>query len=558
MNAAAQTFRQAQERHRAGDLAGALKLYGRVLAQTPDHPGARHGSGLLHLAQGRLDAALEQLAEAVAAAPERPLYRFNHGLALSRAGRNDEAVAAYRKAVALKGDFADAWNNLGLLLGEDPAAAEEAFTAAVAASPGHAAARVNLARAQCARRARDAAAATLKPLLATPQAPAEAWFLMGTIEEDEQRFEEAIACYHRALERDPGFSRARNNIGTALLGLHRYEAAHEIFREMFDERRGPLRAAPTAFDPAVVRGAPDTRLRTCRARLIDAGEQLRHMVATGVLDSSWQAAAALYDEALAELERRGGDPLRPQVLDGPTAAAIAGLHERAVRFDDIDIDGGPAVGQDNDWAAIEAGCLASSTAITTIDGFLSPAAHAALQRFCRESTIFFGHNATGYVTSYMADGFACRLLYRIAAELQALMPTALGGRHLHNMWVYRHGAQGRGVDAHTDDAAVTFNFWIGPDDASLDAEHGGLVLYRREQPMDWDWTDINLRKNAPDVKARIGAFLDGAEQVSVAHRPNRAVLFTSNMFHRSDRFLFREGFANRRTNVTLLFGERGA
>jgi tetratricopeptide (TPR) repeat protein len=529
-----------------------------VLAKVPGHPGAHHGCGLLLLAQNRTRDALDHLGKAVKAAPGRPLYRFNHGLALSRAGQTDAAIDAYRQAVRLKADFADAWNNLGLLLGEAPRQAEDAFTAAVAANPGHVAARINLARLQCAARRRSDAAATLAPVLTMDSPPAEAWFLQGTIEEDEQRFDAAIACYRRALERDGAMRSARNNIGTAQLGLRQYAQAHTTFHTMFAERRGPLHSDPGVFDPSLVRGGPETSLRTCRARLVDAAEQLRHMIGMGLLEPSWEDAAGFYDAGAAELDLRGLDPAKPQVLDGEAAQAIAGMHEHAVRFADVDIEGGAAIGAGNDWRAIEEGFLASPTSITAIDGFLSPQAHEALQRFCRESTIFFGHNATGYVTSYMADGFACSLLYRIAEELQALMPTVLGGRHLHNMWVYRYGAEGNGVEAHTDDAAVTFNFWIGPEDASLDPDHGGLVLFAKEQPLDWDWTDINLRKNAPDVKTRIGAFLSDAEQVTVAHRPNRAVLFGSNMFHRSDRFAFRQGFGNRRTNVTLLFGERGA
>ena len=557
MDAVEEAFREAQRQHQAGRAEAAQALYDKVLAKVPGHPGAHHGCGLLLLGQGKARDALDHLDRAVKAAPGRPLYRFNHGLALSRAGQAKAAIEAYRQAVRLKPDFADAWNNLGLLLHDQPREAEEAFAAAVAASPGHGAARINLARLQCAARRREAAAVTLAPVLEAQNAPAEAWFLQGTIAEDEQRFEEAIACYRRALERDPAMRQARNNIGTAELGLHRYEAARATFHGMFAERRGPLTDRPGRFDAGAVRGGADTRLRTCRARLTDAAEQLRHLIGAGLLDESWEDGAGLYDAAAAELEARGLDPVKPHVLDGEAARAIAGLHERAVRFADIDIAGGPAIGTGNDWRAIEEGFLAGPGSITAIDGFLSPQADEALQRFCRESTIFFGHNATGYVTSYMADGFACSLLYRIAAELQALMPTVLGGRHLHNMWVYRHGSEGVGVEAHTDDAAVTFNFWIGPQDASLDPDHGGLVLYRKEQPLDWDWTDINLRKNAPDVKARIGAFLGDAEQVAVPHRANRAVLFGSNMFHRSDCFRFREGFANRRTNVTLLFGERG-
>jgi hypothetical protein len=42
----------------------------------------------------------------------------------------------------------------------------------------------------------------------------------------------------------------------------------------------------------------------------------------------------------------------------------------------------------------------------------------------------------------------------------------------------------------------------------------------------------------------------------VPYRENRAVLFESRLFHRSDAPHFAPGYENRRINVTLLFGRR--
>ena len=40
------------------------------------------------------------------------------------------------------------------------------------------------------------------------------------------------------------------------------------------------------------------------------------------------------------------------------------------------------------------------------------------------------------------------------------------------------------------------------------------------------------------------------------HRQNRVVIFNSDLFHRTDDIRFRDGFENRRINVTMLYGTR--
>jgi hypothetical protein len=156
----------------------------------------------------------------------------------------------------------------------------------------------------------------------------------------------------------------------------------------------------------------------------------------------------------------------------------------------------------------------------------------------------------------MAGGFNCSLMYQIAEELKAALPSVLGPHHLSNMWSYRHRAEGGGVLAHTDLAAVTFNFWIAPDEANLDPESGGLVVYAKEEPFEWDWMEINRRKSRPEIRAQIEDFLADAREIVIPHRGNRAVMFHSNLFHRSDRFAFADGFESRRINISLLFGRR--
>jgi hypothetical protein len=50
----------------------------------------------------------------------------------------------------------------------------------------------------------------------------------------------------------------------------------------------------------------------------------------------------------------------------------------------------------------------------------------------------------------------------------------------------------------------------------------------------------------------------GAKRTTVPHRANRAVIFKSTQFHRTDKFRFKSDFLSQRINISLLFGQFGA
>ena len=56
----------------------------------------------------------------------------------------------------------------------------------------------------------------------------------------------------------------------------------------------------------------------------------------------------------------------------------------------------------------------------------------------------------------------------------------------------------------------------------------------------------------------MNAFIEANSKGSVVvpHRQNRVVMFNSDLFHATDDIHFREGYENRRINVTILYGER--
>ncbi|MFP6755829.1 MAG: hypothetical protein VCB60_08950, partial [Alphaproteobacteria bacterium] len=96
------------------------------------------------------------------------------------------------------------------------------------------------------------------------------------------------------------------------------------------------------------------------------------------------------------------------------------------------------------------------------------------------------------------------------------------------------------------------NFWITPDSANRNPTNGGLIVHKKEAPLEWSFNVYNR------ANKRIREFLaehDSGKMV-VPYAENRVVLFNSNLFHGTDRLEFKTGYKNRRINITMLFGSR--
>ena len=107
----------------------------------------------------------------------------------------------------------------------------------------------------------------------------------------------------------------------------------------------------------------------------------------------------------------------------------------------------------------------------------------------------------------------------------------------------------RGIDAHSDMGKVSINLWVTPDEANLEPETGGLLLYERYPPETWDFASYN--HNTTRIQEYLGP---EPSFTRVVHRENRCLLFWGRRFHQTDRMRFRKGFKNRRINITWLYG----
>ena len=238
-------------------------------------------------------------------------------------------------------------------------------------------------------------------------------------------------------------------------------------------------------------------------------------------------------------------------LDEHAPPAVREVYAHPLAFASCPEIPGGAVSANLDTQEITAQYQSSNPSLCCVDDLLTPAALRSLREFCNLSGVWHRPKA-GYLGAYLEDGFCCGLLLQIAAELREALPGVLQDLPLQTIWGYKYDSQQRGIATHADQAGVNVNFWITPQEACLDDESGGLVVYTETAPADWSFRQFN--SNAEQIEGFLRETNSGS--IRVPYRENRAVIFDSDLFHRTDEFTFKEGYENRRINVTMLFGLR--
>lgn len=366
---------------------------------------------------------------------------------------------------------------------------------------------------------------------------------LGQVLRDTGESAAAVPHYQRAVELDPGQPNAHIKLGHLLLELGRAREAMDEFRTATR-----LRFLPGATGDR----SPALFQQTTAAKLRHDIEQFRYLQAQNLLDGKADQLIADYETALAGLPAPAPGQ---RSVDLPPAMLprLAPSYNRLLHWDAGEALPGPAVNPALDWAAITRDYHDRAPGIGWFDGLLTQEAMTALRCFCLTSTFWTEYRySNGYVGSFMEGGFCCPLLLQIADELAAAMPSVFAGHPIAKMWAFKYDHQLSGIPIHADFAAVNVNFWITPDSANLDPDSGGLQVWDKEAPLDWDIATYN----ADDHAIRRFLIDSKAQAINIPHRQNRVVMFNSDLFHETGTLNFREGYENRRINVTMLFGQR--
>jgi hypothetical protein len=148
-----------------------------------------------------------------------------------------------------------------------------------------------------------------------------------------------------------------------------------------------------------------------------------------------------------------------------------------------------------------------------IDNFLTSEALNALRAFCLTAEIWDTAFPEGYLGAFPEQGFCCPLLAQISEELTARYPAIFGKQALRYLWAFKYDSAHSGIKVHADFAKVNVNFWITPNEANLDPECGGLVIWDLAAPSDWNFGKYNgeagpirellARHGTKSVKSRI-------------------------------------------------------
>lgn len=552
-------LQQAASLHSARRLAEAETLYKRILATRPDFAEVQIQCAVAQLGQGKQADAEALLRAVLKNRPNEPAAHYYLADSLSMRGQMEAAVASYRRALSLKPNHAAAHNNLGnalLLLGRLEEA-EVAYGQALALNPNLPRTHNNLGLIRLRHGHLEEARAAFGRALALAPTYAEAQNNLGIALQKLGMATEAEAAFRRAIRLAPNFLNAFLNLSACLhdkgLALQAEEAARAALRlgpnnvEALTALGNSLRAQ-TKLDQAentyreALRIKPDfADGRRLLAMLV--AEQGRLEEAFGLFTDH---ARLVYGtgskrDTVESAHRREHDRAQQAWL-GPKAAPF--LIGDGGRLD------GPAVNAPR--AETGETWRTSHPQLVVVDDFLTPEALEKLRRFCLESTIWQKTYDGGYLGAFPEHGFAPPLLAQIAEEMRQAYPSIIADHPLLHFWAFKYDSELQGIRKHADFAAVNVNFWITPDDANLEPAHGGLVVWDAAAPLDWDFARYNAAEK--DMEA----FLESrnAQPITVPYRCNRAVIFDSDLFHETDTFRFKEGYENRRINVTLLFGRR--
>ncbi len=527
--------------HQAGRLQEAERLYRLVLSMAPGHPDALHFLGLLAYRAGRFDEAIDFIGQAINASPDHPLYHFNLGVVAQRAGRLAQAADAYRKAIALNPRYADAFTNLGNVRKEEGSLEDAlaAYRQALDLNPTHPDNHNNLGVVLKDQGRLDEAVAAYRRALSLKPTHVEALNNLGLALMERDELNEAVSCFERALAAVPGHLKTTYNLGVAL-----------IWKGEHDRAVATLRLAAAAKHD---HGRPVVERAIYRSRLKHDEEQVRHLLNQGRLTEAHRP----YLEALGRLREgidRSGSSTNRTAVDPSDLQPVAASFNRFLYLAPCDRIPGGALSSDLDVTDIEGRYCGSKPEVTFIDGLLRPDALDSLRRFCRESTIWKKDYENGYLGAFLGDGFATPLLLQIAEELRLKFPRIFRSHHLTQAWAFKQDSARRGLNIHADAAAVNVNFWITPDQANLNPDSGGLVVYDKEAPREWNFKEYNTDQKKPAIMEWLKQ--SGSQAIRIPYRANRAVVFNSDLFHETDDVSFKDDYLSRRINVTLLYGYR--
>jgi len=522
-----------------------------AIALKPDYAEVHNNLGITLQEQGRLDDAKASYTQAIALKPDYAEAHSNLGSTLQELGRLDDAKASLIQAIALKPDYAEVHNNLGITLQEQGRLddAKASYAQAIALKPDYAEAHSNLGNTLHELGRLEEAEASYTQAIALKPDFAKAHYNLGVTLQELGRLDDAKASLIQAIALKPDYALAHSKLGFTLTAMGSKESALRHFKRNLQLKRGinPVDLHHKSF------------IKISNAKLDHDIEQFEYLAASGNNIKKFQELAMLYKTVKSAINHMSDTDVLS--LSNKHQRLLGDTYNRPIHILEAPALDKSAIGNSLDVNKITEDYFKHEFGLTYIDDFLSPTVLMSLREFLLGSTIWFDFfHKGGYMGAYLPEGLASPLVLQIAEDLREKLPKIFKHHQLTHLWAYKYDSRAcqknnsfKGINVHADFAAINVNFWITPNSANLDPSSGGLVVYNTEAPLEWDFNAYNNNEQ----KIRDEILKSDQKKTIVPYNENRAVIFNSNLFHETDKIEFREGYENRRINVTMLFGKRG-
>jgi len=395
---------------------------------------------------------------------------------------------------------------------------------------------------------------------------------------------EALVQFQNALKSDPGKSQHWLSYAEALLATgHSREAILVLSRGQQRGLAGPqvdtlLRkaqaaAAPTAADlqfeqgtALAMQGRMEDAIAAYRRVITIAPDHAEAHFRLGSLLSETGHIAEGFAHYMrrAALVHRARAPQKPhpthrikhdrEQVEYLATQLPAGEAGKAYHLEDGSRLAGPAVDPANATPDLARQWRQNHPKMVMIDNFLTPTALDKLRNYCAGSTIWHRNYEAGYIGATPEDGLACPLMAQIAEEIMSTYSEMIGDHAFRYLGAFKYDSTlSTGTNTHADNSAVNVNLYIAPDESNLDPTSGGMDIWDVAAPPGEEMR----RLNGDEAWAQEYLARSGARLTRVPHRANRAVIFKSDLVHKTSDCRFAEGYLNKRINVSLLFGQRG-
>ena len=449
---------------------------------------------------GRLAAAEKAYRALIDAQPRHAVASHGLGVLLVQTGRLDDGLAYLNSALETNSAEPLYYFSLarGLLAAGNPAKAGAVLKQAM--QRGLSDRRFEPLKSEI----RDSAVAAYRQALAACPGDAALLDNLGSALLMQGKTQEAIACYREALAHAPDFAEAHFHLGAVLSQNGRVAEGFEHYM-----RRAAL----------VYGGGHAPTVQGC-----DPPHKVKHDAAQR--DYLWGGRAPFGAPEVADMF---------QLADGSRLT-------------------GPAINPENLTPQLLDTWRDSRPQLVVIDNFLATAALDRLRAYCAGSTVWRKIYAPGYLGAAPEDGFSCPLLAQIVEEIQSVFGVILAGEQFRYLGAFKYDSGlSTGTNTHADNSNVNVNFYITADEANLDPDCGGMEIWDAAAP------DIQVMRKLNGSEEMVHDFLTrmGAKRVTVPHRANRAVIFKSTQFHKTDTFKFKDDYLSQRINISLLFGQFG-